>query len=311
MSFLAVVLGVALLAYAADQFVLGAARVALLVKVPALVVGVVIVGFGTSAPELLVSLSAVRSGEPAIAVGNILGSNAANLSLLLGLGALLCPIVVESRTVRREAPIAVAAMVAVAVAVQGGVSRLEGVALLAAMAAALYLVTRRDRAAAVDALDEEVEEFAGPGHRLGVEVVRTVIGLIGTLAGAELLLRGAVDIARDVGLSEAFIGVTLVAVGTSLPELVTVIQSARRNEADLIVGNLLGSNLFNSLAAGGAIGVVHPFALDAPSLTVVAAVAGVIVGLLVWAMMRTGHRVSRAEGFTLIAVYVVLVPLLA
>lgn len=310
MSFLAVALGIGLLAYAADQFVIGAARVALLLRMPALVVGVVIVGFGTSAPELLVSMSAVLGDQPEIAVGNILGSNAANLTLLLGLGALLCPVVVESRTVRREAPIAVGAMVAVALAVQGGINRFEGLALLAAMAAALVLVIRRD-SVTEDALDSEVEEFAGPDHRLTPEIVRTVLGLAGTLAGAELLLRGAIDIARDVGLSEAFIGVTLVAVGTSLPELVTVIQSARRNEADLVVGNLLGSNLFNSLVAGGLIGVVKPFSLDAPSLTTVAAGAGVIVGFGVWAMMRTGHRVSRAEGMVLVGAYAVLVPLLA
>lgn len=310
MSFLAVAVGIGLLAYAADQFVIGAARVALLLRMPALVVGVVIVGFGTSAPELLVSMSAVLGDQPEIAVGNILGSNAANLTLLLGLGALLCPVVVESRTVRREAPIAVGAMVAVALAVQGGINRIEGFALLAAMAAALVLVIRRDPATD-DALDSEVEEFAGPDHRLAPEIVRTVLGLAGTLAGAELLLRGAIDIARDVGMSEAFIGVTLVAVGTSLPELVTVIQSARRNEADLVVGNLLGSNLFNSLVAGGLIGAVKPFSLDAPSLTNIAAGAGVVVGLTVWAMMRTGHRVSRGEGMALVGAYIVLVPLLA
>ncbi len=306
----AVVVGVALLAWAADQFVLGAARVALIKQVPSLVVGVVIVGFGTSAPEMLVSALAVSGGEPEVAIGNIVGSNIANLSLLLGIGALLVPLVVDSRTVKREAPLVLAAMVAFAVAVQGGgIGRIEGVALIAAMAGTLFVVTRRSGG---DPLGPEVEELADvEDHRFSTEVVRTVLGIAGTIGAAQLLLWGALDIADRADLSEGFVGATMVAIGTSLPELVTVVQSARRKETDLIVGNLLGSNLFNGLAVGGLVGVIGADRIDAPELTTVAALAAVVAAGLAMAAMITGHTVSRREGLALIVGYLALVPFLA
>jgi cation:H+ antiporter len=306
----ALVVGVAILAVAADQFVLGAARVALIRDVPALVVGVVIVGFGTSAPELLVSALAVWRDEPAIAVGNVVGSNIVNLSLMLGLGAIVVPLVVDSRTVKLEAPITLAAAVGFAVVVQGGgVSRVEGVGLVVAMAAALLVIVRR---AGPDPLGTEVEELAeAAAHRLGREAARTIIGLAGTLASAQILLWGATDVADRAGLSQGFVGATLVAVGTSLPELVTVLQSARRRETDLIVGNLLGSNLFNALMVGGTIGLIGGPAVGDSSLTGVGAVAAIVVAATALAVMVTGHTVTRREGVVLCVLYVGIVPFLA
>lgn len=310
LTILALVAGVALLTYAADQFVLGAARVALVRNLSPLVVGVVIVGFGTSAPELLVSSIAAAGGQPEIAVGNVVGSNIANLSLLLGIGAIIIPIAVASSTVRREAPITVAAMVAYCVAVQGGgISVIEGMVLLIALALAIWKVTT---AGGVDPLAPEVEAMAAVAvHSLPTEVVRTLLGLIGTIAGAQLLLWGAVDIADRAGLGEGFVGATLVAIGTSLPELVTVIQSARRRETDLIVGNLLGSNMFNALGVGGVTGLIGAGTLDDPALTEFAVVAAVGVGTLAWLMMRTGRSISRREGVALVVLYGALVPFLA
>lgn len=308
LSVLALVVGLGLLAYAADQFVLGAARVALVLRVAPVVVGVVVVGFGTSAPEMLVSALAAGGGEPEVAVGNIVGSNLANLTLLLGIGALLVPLAVDSRVVRREAPLAVAAMVGFAVAVQGGLSRLEGAVLVLAMAAVIVLVLRGSRAS--DPLGTDTEDLAAAPYRAGVEALRTLLGLIGTIAGAQLLLTGALDLAERANLGDGFVGATLVAVGTSLPELVTVVQSARRGETDLIVGNLLGSNLFNALAVGGLAGLVGPAALDAANLTAVAAGAAIAAGLTAWLMMTTGRRVSRAEGGVLVVGYLAVVPFL-
>lgn len=306
----ALVGGVVALAYAADQFVLGAARVALIRRISPLVVGVVIVGFGTSAPELLVSALAVVGDEPEVAIGNIVGSDLANLSLLLGIGAILVPLGVDSRTVQREGPLTVAAVVAFGLAVQGGgISRVEGVGLLVAMAVVLLVVSRRD--AADDPLGPEAEELADPtAHRLGVEILRTVLGLVGTIAGAQALLWGALDVADRAGLAEGFVGATLVAVGTSLPELVTVVQSARRRETDLIVGNLLGSNLFNSLAVAGVVGVLGGPVLDAPALTTVAVAAAAAVACGAAVAMRTGHVVTRREGIALVLVYLAVVPFL-
>lgn len=302
--------GVALLAYAADQFVLGAARVALLRRVPSLVVGVVVVGFGTSAPELLVSTLAAASDDAAIAVGNVVGSNLANLTLLLGVGAVMVPLGVRSRTVIREAPLTVAATLGFALAVQGGgISPLEGVLLLLAMAGMMAVVVRGGEP---DPLGPETVELADPTpHRLRPEVVRTLLGLVGTIAGAQMLLAGALDLAERAGLAEGFVGATLVAVGTSLPELVTVVQSARRRETDLIVGNLLGSNIFNALVVGGVVGLVPTSVIDAPQLTGLASIAAVVAALLAWAAMRTGHTVTRREGVVLVLGYLAVVPLLA
>ncbi len=310
LAILALLVGVAVLAWSADQFVLGAARVALVKQVPTLVVGVVIVGFGTSAPELLVSALATVGDEPAVAVGNVIGSNIANLSLLLGIGALLVPLTVDSRTVRREAVLVVAAVVLLGLAVQGdGITRIEGAGLLVAMAVALFIVTRQSPG---DVLGDEVAELADvASHSLTREIVRTLIGLAGTIGAAQLLLWGALDLADRAGLSGGFVGATLVAVGTSLPELVTVIQSARRKETDLIVGNLLGSNLFNALVVGGVIGLIGGPALDDTSLTTLAAGAAVVIAVVAALAMRTRHTVSRVEGALLVVAYLALVPLLA
>jgi cation:H+ antiporter len=194
----AVVIGIAILAWAADQFVLGAARVALIRKVPSIVVGVVILGFGTSAPEMLVSAIAVAGGDTDVAIGNIVGSNIANLTLLLGIGAIVVPLAVSSRTVKIEAPLVVLAVGAFAYTVQGGgISRIEAVGLAAAMVVSLVLVTRPSAdagtgAAPTDQLGEDVIELADVAtHSIGREIGRTIIGLAGTIGSAQLLLWGA------------------------------------------------------------------------------------------------------------------------
>ena len=309
-ALIAVLVGIAVLAVAADQFVIGAARVALIKQVPSLVVGVVIIGFGTSAPEILVSALAALDGETDVAVGNIVGSNIANLSLLLGVGALIIPLAVDSRTVRREALMVVGSVALFGVFVQGGgINRLEGVVLLLAMAAAMFVITRTQTG---DPLGPEAEEFADATHHsFGQEVGRTVVDLVFTVAAGRLLLWGALDLADRAGLSAGFVGATLVSLGTSLPELVTVVQSARRSETDLIVGNLLGSNLFNALAAGGVVGLIGAPRFDDASLTTIATTAAVVIAITATISMRTHLRVSRVEGALLALAYVAIVPLLA
>ncbi len=306
----AIIGGIAILAWSADQFVLGASRVALIRQASPLVVGVVIIGFGTSAPELIVSAIAASTDEAEVAIGNIVGSNIANLSLLLGLGAVIVPLTVVSRTVRREAPLVLGAVVLFALAVQGGgINRVEGSILLLALGMSLAIVTRRS---AGDPLGDDVVELTDPtAHSPGREVSRTVIGLVGTVGAAQLLLWGALNMADRANLSEGFVGATMVAVGTSLPELVTVIQSARRRETDLIVGNLLGSNLFNALAVGGVVGLIGAPAVDNTNLTTVGAIAAVVIATVAVLAMRSGLRISRREGLVMVAVYFLLVPLLA
>ena len=305
----ALVVGIALLTWASDQFVLGAARIATLRGIAPLVVGVVIIGFGTSSPELIVSVLAALRGEQAVAIGNIVGSNLANLGLILGLGVLIYPLNVDSGTVRREAPLTVGAMALFALVVRSGPGRLEATALLLAMTATLLIVMRRRPS---DPLGPATEEFvAERSGRLPVEILRTALGLIGTLGASQLLLWGALGIADRFRLSQGLVGATIVAVGTSLPELVTVIQAARRREGDLILGNLLGSNLFNSLMVGGAFGLVAGGTIDAPNLTGFGATAAVAQGTAVWFLMRTGRRISRIEGAVLLVSYGALIPFLS
>ena len=304
-----VLVGVILLGWAADQFVLGAARVAVLTNVSPVVVGVVIVGFGTSAPEILVSGLAAAQGDLDVAVGNVVGSNLANLTLILGVAAGLTALIIESTTVWREAPLTVGSMVLFAVVVRGGLGTTEGIVLLAVLVAALWWILRG--ATGVDDLGREATELTEPQGTLRGESARTLAGLVGTIAGAQALLTGALDLAARAGIDDGVVGLTLVAIGTSLPELVTVAQSARRGEHDLIVGNLLGSSMFNSLAVAGVAAIVGPAVLPDTPLAIVAPVIAVLVGAVVWAMMGTQRRIGRREGVVLILAYAVIFPLLA
>jgi cation:H+ antiporter len=311
-----VVVGLVLLAKAADHFVTGAARLAGALRVAPVVIGAVVIGIGTSAPEALVSSLAAGQGKLDIAVGNVIGSNAANLTLVLGVAAIIAPIRTPRGILRRELPLALVATVAFAVVVQDGIARWESIALLVGLVLALVvlLVGSRSRGGeADDDLAAEVTEYlATDGRvRVGAEVVRTLLGLVGTVAGAQAMVTGASGIANEMGLGEGFVGLTLVAIGTSLPELVTAIAAARKGEDELIIGNLLGSNLFNSLAVAGLAGVIGPGPLADPTLSgfAVLLMLGVSAGA---ALAMIGRRaVVRWEGLLLLAVYAGTVPLLA
>lgn len=305
--------GLVVLTKAADQFVIGAARLSVALRISAVVIGAVVIGFGTSTPELLVSALAAAQGSIDISVGNIIGSNVANLTLVLGVAALITPIGIASGVLRREAPISAAAVVLFAVLVQGGLRRGEGLVLVVGLVLAIGWILRSARTGDADPLESEIEEYVEEGSSLSVgrESVRTLLGLIGTLAGAQALVYGATGIAAELGVGEGFIGLTLVALGTSLPELVTAIQAARRAEIDLIVGNLLGSNMFNSLAVGAAAGLAGPGPLVDPTLAGLATVLMVGVALGAWLFMGTGRTVVRWEGGVLLGAYIVVVPLLA
>ncbi len=307
------VVGLALLWLASDQFVIGASALARRLGVSPLAVGVVVMGFGTSAPELVVSAVAALSGSPEVGIGNVVGSNLANLTLVLGVAAFMAPLAVSSKTLRREVVLAVGATIAFAVAIQGGLERWEGALLLALLVAALTLLLRGGKRVSVG---NEVVSSATPTQEGGVtislsrEVVRTVVSLILIVAGADLLVRGALGIADIAGLSGGFVGVTIVALGTSLPELATAIAAGRRGETSLIVGNLLGSNLFNGLAVGGAVLLLSPGPLEAANLTGIGASAMVAAALLALVFMRTGYRVGRREGALLMLGYLAVLPLL-
>ena len=322
--------GVVVLAKGADAFVVGAARLAVTLGLSPVLIGAVVIGFGTGAPELLVSTSAAASGSLDLAVGNVVGSNLANLTLVLGVAGLIARPETVPRVIRREAPISFATVVLLALVLQNGFTVTEGLVLLGALVVAVVLMLRAAEpapadataaveVAAVEELVEQVEDFVEERDEHALDdvvqastsrdLLRTAIGLVTTVAGAQLVISGAKGIADEVGLSGGFVGLTVVAVGTSLPELVTAIQSARRNETTLLAGNVLGSNIFNSAAVAGTAAIIGPGALTDAGLTVVAASAMVCVAALAWLFLGLGGQLRRWEAAVLLTVYAATLPL--
>ncbi|MDP6481409.1 MAG: trypsin-like peptidase domain-containing protein [Acidimicrobiales bacterium] len=291
--------GMAVLVVAADHFVLGSARLARALSMSPIVIGAVVLGFGTSAPEMLVSAIAANRGNLALGVGNVVGSNVANLSLVAAVAALLTRMPIAPSVFRREALLSVIAAVAFALVVTGGyVSRLEGLFLALGIVASIValVVTGRQE----DHDDEPIDE----GHSTGFETLRVTVGLTGTVLAAHFVVTGASGLADHWGLTGGFIGFSLVALGTSLPELVTTVACARRGETDLIVGNLLGSNVFNSLAVGGAIGLVGPGEIGDSHLEGKGIALMLVVGVGAVALARWGHYLGRVDGVILLGLYV-------
>jgi cation:H+ antiporter len=313
--------GLALLTVAADHLVLGSSRLAQRLRISPVVVGVIVIGLGTSAPELLVSGVAAARGDTGIAVGNIVGSNIINLTLILGVAALIGPVTVTSKVLRGELTLAIGAVAVFAVLVWVGLGWVSGAVLAAATLGAVALLLRWARThRGNQELADDVAEFADtlavldvpvPARRLPgwFEPVRAAAGLAGVLAGAQLLVGNAAAIAADLGVSQVFIGVTIVAMGTSLPELVTTVQAQRRGESELLVGNLFGSNLFNSVAGGAVIGFASGTGGPA-AVGVALLLAMVLTGALAWMLLRRGLTLTRAEGAVLVTAYLLTLPIL-
>lgn len=302
--------GLSVLTLASDQFVKGAARLAVVFDVAPVIVGAVVIGFGTSAPEMVVSGLAAVDGNLDIGVGNVVGSNVANISLVLALASFITVIPVSSQTVRREAPISVAAVMVFAGLIQGDLNRWEGAVLSALLMLVLVSVLRSARSG--DSLAEDVEELVGDQvYSTRREALRTFLGLSFVVASAWFIVEGATRIADALDLSGGFVGFTLVAVGTSAPELVTALAAARQRETDLLIGNLLGSNVFNSLAVGGVVGIVGPGPVLDTRLAEWGSVMMVVIVVVSWLMMITGSRVTRPEGAVLLVLWIVSVVLLS
>jgi cation:H+ antiporter len=311
---LAIVVGLALLAWAPDRFVGGAAAVAQRWSISPVLIGALVLGLGTSAPEMLVGALAAVQGDAAVGVGNVIGSNIANLALILGVAGLVGSIGVAEGTLRTEVPIVVAATVGFALAVQGGISTVEGAALALGLVAALALtVWRASRHEPADAdIEAEVEELLEVEARGRASLaVDLVLGLVGIIAGAQALVWGAVEIADALDLSGGFVGMTLVAVGTSIPELVTSVSAARAGEDDLVLGNVLGSNLFNCLAVGAVIGLAGGGSLDDTTLTTAGVTLMLAVTVIAAVVMAVGRRVTKREAGLLLVIYLAVMPLLA
>jgi cation:H+ antiporter len=293
--------GLVFLTLAADRFVLSAARLSRSWGLSPVLIGALVIGLGTSAPELLVSILAAARGELDIAAGNVVGSNVSNVTLVLGATALVAPIASKVRTIRREGVVMFAAVVLLAVFLWNlELNRIEGAVLIAGMLAAAWLLVRWARLDGVE--EEEGEERP---YRSWVSTRRELAFGLGSLAltllGADLLVRGAVRLAADIGISSAFVGLVIVSVGTSLPELATALAAARRNETDLVLGNIVGSNLFNSLMVTGTAALVGPGEVgEAFGDALVFMIGSAFVAGM---FAASGRKVVRWEGAVLAAVF--------
>ena len=252
--------GLALLVYGADRFVEGAASTARGLGVSPLIIGLTIVGIATSAPEVLVGTVAALDGKTNIAIGNAIGSNIANIGLVLGATALFCPLVVASKTLRGEYLIMLgASLIALILLLDQKLDRIDGIILLSGLFAILcWIVIMAKRTPTTDPLIDEFEQELPPVYSVGKSLLLMLFGLVLLLAGAELLVRGAVNIARFIGVSDLVIGLSIIAIGTSLPELAASIMSVIKKEADIAIGNVIGSNMFNMLMVLGVPCLIHP-----------------------------------------------------
>jgi len=289
--------GLAVLPAAADRFVVAASRISRILGLSPILVGALLVGFGTSLPEIVVSGLAAAKGETDFAVANVVGSNVANLALVLGFAAAIRPIGANRSLVRKEGSLVLlVTLLYVILHINGDIQRWEAMVLLAVLALSLGLLIRWSENVLLDE-ENDLERYVTVRR----ELVLGVITMIFTVAAATLLVEGAERLAVELDIQSAFIAATLVAVGTSLPELATAIAAVRRHQADLVLGNVLGSNLFNALAVGGIAGLIGPGIIDPGFRVLLLVLFGITVfaGLLV----ATGSRLVRWEGFALLAVF--------
>ena len=316
-SIVALVGGLVVLVVGAEVLVRGASRLAVGLGISPLVVGLTVVAFGTSAPEVAVGVQAALNDSTELALGNVAGSNMFNTLFILGLSALIVPLLVRQKLVRREMFLVLGASVLVLVFALGGViTRWQGALLLAGAVAYTVWAVRTERAEPPEVVAEYVEGVPGRGnvptgarHRV-VEVAMVVVGLVGLVVGARWLVAGAVDLAVSLGLSQLVVGVVIVAIGTSAPEVATSVVAAVRGERDIAVGNVVGSNLFNLLVVLGATAAVAPSGIPVPDpagpvlfqLVALVGVAAISLGIF-----YSHLAVRRWEGAALFVLYGVYV----
>ncbi len=314
---IAVILGLAVLVWSADKFVDGAVGVAKFCGMSTLLIGMVIVGFGTSAPEMVVSAISAMQDAPELALGNAYGSNIANIALILGVTAIISPVIVVRKALKRDLPVLIAVTVlAVILALDGAIGRIDGIVLLLVFAGVMgFNIVSEIRQKHKGGQAEDSEENS-TDVSLGKSLLWLLLGLVLLVASSRALVWGAVAIARTLGVSDLLIGLTIVAVGTSLPELASSIAAARKGEDDLAFGNIIGSNLFNTLAVVGIAATIAP--MDSFEASVLSRDMPVMAALTVLLLLfglpvrkkridASGHRIgriNRIEGATFLAIYV-------
>lgn len=309
MPILAVLGGAALLVWSAVRFVAGAAGVARAYGVSALLIGMVIVGFGTSAPELIVSTMAAIQGNPGLALGNAYGSNVTNIGLILGLTVALAPVVINSQVLKRELPLLLAATLASGFFIYDGqITQPEAILMLLGFVSYLAWSIVASQKSKRDVLGQEMQTEIDAEHLTkGQAFMWLIIGLLVLMVSSRTLVWGAVELATLFGVSDVIIGLTIVAIGTSLPELASSIAAARKGEDDLALGNVIGSNFFNTLAVVGISAAIKPFAVAPEMITRdLPVMVGFTIMLYVFALGRRKQAViQRPEGYVLLVGFVV------
>ena len=299
-------IGLALLYFGGEGLVRGASGLALRLGLTPLAVGLTVVAFGTSMPELTVSLNAALAGEGDVSMGNVVGSNIANIGLILGLTALVMPITTHLQLLKFDLPILVAVTLAVVLTVlDGSLGRIEGAVLFTSLVLYTGVVLRLARKESVAIQAEYAadlsEDQSPPVTRIPVQVALIAVGLVMLVVGGKLFVAGAVDLARGLAVPEAVIGLTIVAVGTSLPELSASLVAAARGHSDIAVGNVVGSNLFNLLNILGLTALVRPF--EFPGIGGVDYAVMIAFAVILFPLLWTGSRLTRFEGVVLLAGY--------
>ncbi len=297
MMYLFLIVGFVLLIKGADLFVEGSSAAAKLLKIPPLIIGLTVVSMGTSLPEASVSISASLAGKNELAVSNAVGSNIFNLMVVCGVCAAICPLSINKETFKRDFPISIAAagLLMGLGAVGMSVGHIDGAVLLVIFAVFLYLMVASARKARQEA-DEEYK--AMPVWKL---IIFMIVGVAAIVGGGKMVVSGASDIAREFGMSENLIGMTIVAFGTSLPELVTSVVAARKKEVDMAVGNVVGSNIFNILFVLGSAAAISPIAFSMENIIDSAVL--IIMTAIVMAFSFKKKELSRLHGWLMLAMY--------
>jgi len=297
--------GLALLYYGGESLITGCLRIAQKFKISPYVIGATIMGFGTSTPELAVSVLATWKGEPELAMGNVIGSNIANVGLVLGLTALLIPLTMPPKRFRSETPpLLIATFLILFMVWDMVLSRWEGLLMLVGLVFYTWNLLREERNEEIE-LEDELSLFQGKG--LGYQFLLVLAGLFLLILGAEAMVQGAVYIARAMEVSEWFIGISIVALGTSLPEIVSSLLSARKGHGEMALGNIIGSNIFNITMVLGTTSVVHPLHIQEPIHPDLLITTGITCLLIV--LIKINHQLGKPKGVILLLSYVAYIGL--
>lgn len=308
MAYILLIVGFALLIKGADLFVDGSSNIAKLLRVPSILIGLTIVAFGTSSPEATVSIIAALEGSADVSLGNVVGSNIFNITLVIGVAAFLYPLKVESATIRKEIPFTLLASVALLILmsdiVLGGLNsnlltQSDGFIFLLFLSIFMYYVIEIGLKSRKDTAGEPVPE----GIRWGKNSLITILGLAAIIFGGNLVVDNGTKIAYSLGMSETLVGLTIIAIGTSLPELVTSISAALKKESEIALGNIIGSNIFNILFVLGVSATITPLAVNDKMFMDV--ILMIVLTIILFVFSRTNFKIGKREGLVLVAAYII------